>query len=159
MRYNIMITIPLKLEVYHIDTDVETPSYLIAELTEEDLNLIHKISDIVNKNDLEYAATRNATPNYYVEDFDSHVEGTLEPFENYGGVELELLKVSKESFFWTGRIKNTDIDYYSESFALSDLIRLEKIANIMPIEEMPIFINDENWSIRLIAERRLNKGI
>jgi len=87
--------------------------------------------------------------------FDRQDEDEPENITPYdGGTECDMIVVRKLGFYWKGYLKGTNIHIETDVLSMDDLNKLIRFYK-KPIEEMPKHINDEDYSIKEIALRRM----
>lgn len=144
--------IPLELTVSVLNEYVDDLHLARVDLTEELIAWIRKMERIVKRNDIAYIADYECSPEYFHKD-ESEDPAVITPYD--GSLECEMIVVRKDNFFWKGIIKHTDVHFETDSFNLEDLDELIKFYREEPTEMLPKYMNDEDYSTREIALRRM----
>lgn len=146
------IPIQLTVSVYSEFLDQE-PTHARMDIDEDLIKRLYKLERSVIRNKIAYVAFYDASPEYFYED-----EGEDPPvFKEPGcSVECEMIVVRRGGFYWKGLIKHSEpaSHYETEAMSLKDLKELIKFSEL-PLSEMPKYINDEDYSKREIALRRM----
>lgn len=147
-----VIPIELSVSVYNEYLDQE-PTHARVNLTEAQIKRFRDLEKVVIDNDVAYLADYDASLEYFYLD-----EGEDPPEYKEPGcsVECEMIVVRKGGFYWKGFIKHSNPAIHCETDMISfvDLDNIIKFYNL-PLSEMPKYINDENYSKREIALRRM----
>jgi hypothetical protein len=140
--------IPIETSVTIYDEWHATPTHLRVDLTEELIAWIKKMVSVVKRNKIAYLADYECSPEYFDND-----DGELIP----SGETLEcvMIVVTDTEFYWKGVIKHTDIKFESGTISIKDLNKLIRFYKDPDIDILPKCINDEDYSVREIALRRM----
>jgi hypothetical protein len=144
-----VIPIELDVSIYNeYENDFNTAR---VDLGDQFIAWIRKMEKIVQDNDIAYIADYEASATFFQKDEDEPTD--IKPYD--GSTECDMIVVRKGSFYWKGMIKHTDVHFETESFSLEDLDELIKFYNEEPVQNMPKYMNDEDYSKREIALRRM----
>lgn len=142
--------IPIELSVSIFNDYVDDLNIARVTLTEELIAWIKKMEKIVQDNDIAYIADYECSPEYFQSDND--VPPEISPYE--GSTECDMIVIRKGSFYWKGVIKHTDVRFETESFSIEDIEEILKFYK-EPLEDMPRYLHDEDYSKREIASYRM----
>lgn len=145
------MVIPLELEVFIHNEHICDFNLARIKLTEDKITWIKKMAKVVKRNDVAYIANYDCSPEYFDNDGDDPPEIT--PYD--GSTEHDMVVVKKDSLYWKGVIKHTDVHFKTDTLYLKDLEDLIKFYKEEPIKNMPKFMNDEDYSKREIALHRM----
>lgn len=149
-------SITLTLPVNTLDDNIDNyPTHLTVTITEQLRQWIIKMSQLVKKNDLDYVAKVDWTPEYFKKDDPSDEDEPLSEYD--GGTEGDRLIVRENDFFWAGVIKHTNVHIEGEITSIKDLNKYFRYFT-KPLELMPKYLNDKDEVIRTIAKQRMEKG-
>jgi hypothetical protein len=141
--------IPIEATVNVMNEWQTTPTHMRVELTVELLNWIRKMMRVVKRNKIAYLAEYECSPEYFNED-----DRELNPCEE--SLECVMIVICKDEFYWKGLIKNTDISFESDTIPITRVDELIKFSqDPKEMENLPTYINDEDYSKREIALRRM----
>jgi hypothetical protein len=146
------MVIPIELSASISHEEICDFNLARIDLTEEKISWIKKMAGVVKDNDVAYIADYDSSPEYFNKD-DSEDPPEITPYD--GSTECDMIMVRKYSFFWKGLIKHTSIHIDTDSMSLEALDELIKFYNEEPLNNMPIYMNDDNYSKREIALRRM----
>jgi hypothetical protein len=144
--------IPIELDVSIFNEYVEDINLARVDLTEGLIAWIRKMERLVKRHDIAYIADYECSPIYLYKD-EGEDPPEIKPYD--GSTECDMIVVRKGSFYWKGIIKHTDVHIETDSMSLEDLDKLIKFYNEEPSEMLPKYINDEDYSTREIALRRM----
>lgn len=152
--WNLMIKggsmlIPIESKITTANEWQSHPTHLRVNLTEELLAWIKKMMWVVKENKIAYIADYEYSPEYF-NDYD----GEKVPFD--GSLDCLMIVVGKDDFYWKGCLEDTDINFDSQAIPITlvdDLIKFSQDPKEM--EKLPTYINDEDYSKREIALRRM----
>jgi hypothetical protein len=143
------MVIPIQSPISIANEWQSTPTHMRVDLTEQMIAWIRKMMGVVKKNKIAYIAEYNCLPEYFNEE-----DEELIPCED--DLDCMMIIVSKDEFYWEGLIKNTDIHFESQAIPITlidDLIKFSQ--DPAEVENLPTYINDEDYSKKEIALRRM----
>ena len=146
------MVIPIELEAYINNDEICDFDLCRIDLNEERISWIKKMAGVVKDNDVAYIADYDGSPEYFYKD-DGEDPPKITRYD--GSTECDMIMVRKDSFSWKGLIKHTSIHIDTDSMSLKALDELIKFYNEEPLNNMPMYMNDENYSKREIALRRM----
>jgi hypothetical protein len=143
------MVIPIQSEITITNEWQSTPTHLRVDLTEKMIAWIKKMMRVIKRNKIAYLADYECSPEYFNDD-----DGELTPCED--NLDCVMIVICKDEFYWKGLIKNTDIHFESQAIPITlvdDLIKFSQ--DPAEVENLPKYINDEDYSKREIALRRM----
>ncbi len=147
-----MMTLSLKTNVSsNNDVAIEVPTHLTVPINETKYQWILKMMRFVKKNKIRSVVDYDATPDYLIIEDDENE--TSEREFNFG-TECVMIHVCRDYVYWRGIIKHTDVHFESNSISLEHIKSLIKFSE-KPIEEMPLYLNDEDYELKYIAMERM----
>ena len=154
----------------------EAASHALISISPEQYTMIKKAQRFLKKLDgysvsifdytPEYMDTKRSSQRYgtsylvisYSND-DSKTTDQLTPDDLTPNEDMILecleLKITADDIFWSGSIKHTTVEVFTESISIKELDHNFKVL-AMPLDELPILINHAKFkSSKLLAKRRL----
>lgn len=145
------IPIQLTVSVYNEFAD-DIPTHARIELNKNQIERIKKLSQVVKRHKVTYIAEWDCSPEFFVLD-EAEEDPEIKPWD--GSVECEMLVVRDTNFYWKGVIKHTDIRYETDIFSIKELDNLISFFKNEPINQLPRYLNEEEYSKREIALQRM----
>jgi hypothetical protein len=143
--------IPIELEASIFHEEICDFNIARVNLTKERIAWIKKMERLVKRHDLAYVADYDGAALYFNRQDEDEPEN-ITPYD--GRTECDMIVVRKSGFYWKGCLKGTSIHFETDVLSMDDLNKLIRFYK-KPIEEMPKHINDEDYSFKEIALRRM----
>lgn len=143
------MSIKIQLEINYSTNEVlDCPTFLIISFEKSIIEKIKKVSSFVRGNDLYCAQQSIPSPDYYIGDIEEEEE--IEPLDykiSNNSIIIKSYECFIKGYISTDYVESEyfDVGYLEELFHLKEL----------PIEHMPLYINDEDENIKNIAMERL----
>lgn len=144
--------IPIELSVSVYNENVDDINLAHVDLSEKLIAWIRKMEKVVRDNDVAYLADYDCSPVYLYKD-EGEDPPEIKPYD--GSTECDMIVIRKGSFYWKGIIKHTDVNFETDSISLEYLDELIKFYIEEPIQNMPKYMNHEEYSKKEIALRRM----
>jgi len=137
----------------------EAASHALISISPEQYTMIKKAQRFLKKLDGYSVSIFDYTPEYMDSNDDSKTTDQLTPDDLTPNEDMILecleLKITADDIFWSGSIKHTTVEVFTESISIKELDHNFKVL-AMPLDELPILINHAKFkSSKLLAKRRL----
>lgn len=144
--------IPIELEADIEDENLNSINLARIDLTESRIERIKKLSRIVKRNKVANISDYDGSVHYLYREDETDPDSITEPEDR---TECDMLVVTDTGFHWKGYIRHTSIRLETESISIKAIDELIKFYKETPLNQCPKYLNEEDYSKREIAKRRM----
>lgn len=144
--------IPIELEVTIEYEYLNSINLARVDLTESKIERIKKLSRIVKRNKVANIADYDGSVTYLYRVDETDPDTVEEPEDS---TECDMIVVTDSGFHWKGYIRHSGIRIETESMSIKALDELIKFYKETPLNLCPKYLNEEDYSKREIAKRRM----
>ena len=144
--------IPIELEAIIQDENLSSINLARVDLTESKIERIKKLSRIVKRNKVANISEYDCSVHYLYQVAETDPDSIEEPDDR---TECDMLVVTDTGFYWKGYVKNSGIRIETESISIKAIDELVKFYKETPLNLCPKYLNEEDYSKREIAKRRM----